>query len=364
MDIFRIGGLSTPVARSSVELFCVTPWLECPPLTVDLDRRIEQRYLSWGPDVLAKGHDLLTAVLEPIPPAVRFMADFVRLRTSNRFQAEAEAIARATDVDWRSIIVANIAYDLAMTVIGCSTSALATREGPILVRNMDWRNSGPVARATYEVQTIQNGRVLQRSASFPGCVGVVTGMSSRGFALALNAIKGFRGLGKTGYPVLLHLRRVLDDAESYDHAVEMLSFQRLAAPAIFTIVGTENHQRLIIERTKLDFAHRRVTGNQPLYTTNHFNKLPKPVIENPGQLFKTSFRRFDGLCTLLGDQPTGDRIYSDEELLEVLTHEQILQDITAQHVIMRPSLDRMGLYVPRHFIEQAARPEPAGANLL
>src|SRR5690606_11162723 len=148
-----------------------------------------------------------------------------------------------------------------------------------------------------------------------------------------------------------HLRRVLDDAENYEHAVEMLSYQRLAAPCIFAVVGTENDQRLIIERTKRDFAHRKAEYDKPLFTTNHFHILPKPVCDNPGSLFKTSFRRWEGLCQRLPERNAWESV-EDDWLLNVLTDEQIIQDITAQHILMRPRENTMGLWVPRHLVEE------------
>src|SRR6185436_13361526 len=114
----------------------------------------------------------------------------------------------------------------------------------------------------------RNGDFQFANAGWPGAAGVVTGMSARGFAVVLNAVIGPEGHSRLGYPVLLHLRRVLEDAPDFDTARRWLCDQRLTVSALFTLVGRENDQRVVIERTPTRHAERWSCGNQPLITTN------------------------------------------------------------------------------------------------
>src|SRR5689334_12956575 len=114
------------------------PWVERPTLTIDLDAPLQQRYVGVPPEAFAAGKQLLESVMRLIPPVARWLAYLVRLRTWGRFHREAVTLARHAGADWRDVVIANISYDLALAAMGCSTVALATRDGPVVARNMDW----------------------------------------------------------------------------------------------------------------------------------------------------------------------------------------------------------------------------------
>src|SRR5262249_52434394 len=155
-------------------------------------------------------------VMAHVPPSMGLLADAVRLRTGNRFHQEADAIAAQVGSNWRDVILANISYDLVVASLGCSTVALPTRDGPVLARNMDWWPEDRLAQASYLIRYSNGGQPRFVNAGWPGAVGVVTGLSHRGFALALNAVSSPDGANKLGYPVLLALRKVLEDAGDFD----------------------------------------------------------------------------------------------------------------------------------------------------
>ena len=59
--------------------------------------------------------------------------------------------------------------------------------------------------------------------------------------------------------------------------------------------------------------------------------------------------RFDALTALFEDH-TASTPVSDERLLYALTESSIIQDITAQHVIMRPAEQSIRLWTPRRLM--------------
>src|SRR5205823_1995423 len=154
---------------------------------------------------------LLVAVMREIPPAARALAYAVRLRTLGRLQAEARALAARIGADWCDVVLANVSYDLLLASLGCSTVVLPTPAGPVLARNMDWWPEDVLARSSYLIHCTRHGQPAFSQAGWPGSIGVVTGLSARGFVVALNAVLCPERTCKTGYPVLLHLRRVLED---------------------------------------------------------------------------------------------------------------------------------------------------------
>ena len=72
-------------------------------------------------------------------------------------------------------------------------------------------------------------------------------------------------------------------------------------------------------------------------------------------LQQTSCSRYDRLI-YLSTRPRPDGPYTDEELLYWLQDEQVRQEITAQHVLIRPARGELRLFVPRWLATQSHVP--------
>jgi hypothetical protein len=298
--------------------------------------------------VYVRGRQLLDAILREIPAQARQLADLVRLRTAGRFQAETIQLARHVGVDWRDVLLANISYDLVVARPACSTVALATPQGPLLARNLDWPPPDLLAQASYLVRYSRAGRLVIATAGWPGAVGVVTGLSARGFALALNAVGSTEKVCWTGYPVLLYLRCVLEDARDFEDALRLLCNQDLPAPALFSLVGSHNEQRVVIERTPTRHAVRWPQGDEPLLATNSYLLLQE-FAEWPA-----ACPRYDALTRFFASQPASGAL-PDAALLYALSDPAVMQDITAQHVLLRPCSGEARLFVPRRLLTDYSR---------
>ena len=328
----------------------MVPWVERPSIAVDLDRPARERYAAVPPEAFAAGKRLLASVMEQVSPLALLLADWVRLRTAGRFQSEAASIARQVGVSWRQVMLANVSYDLALATLGCSTVVLPTPRGPVLARNMDWWPEKILAQTSYLLRINRGSRFAFASAGWPGAIGVVSGLSARGFAVVLNAVLGPEGVRKTGYPVLLHLRRVVEEARDFDDALHLLSEQTLAAPALFTLVGKDNRQRVVIERTPTRHAHRWPDGDEPLITTNDYRLLLPTESHAEAEIYRTTCHRYDALCRFFA-RHRPEREVEDAALLYILSDPSVRQSITAQHVILRPRTGEVRLLVPRHLVE-------------
>ncbi len=326
----------------------MVPWIECPSLELDLSLPYAERFRAIPEELLARSRRLLLAVHQEISGAARWMAPMVHLRTANRFRAEAVAMSQRVGVDWRDLTLANLSYELVVGLFACSTVVLPTSTGPVLARNMDFWPEQWLARASTLIRFHRSGEPAFVNAGWPGAIGAVSGMSSRGFSIVLNAVGG--GVNKLGYPVLLHLRRILEDADSFDSAVRSLASEKLAAGALFTVAGMENHQRVVVERTPTECALRRPNGDEPLVTTNDFRLLGKSATQLEHELLATSCSRFDSLCRFFGSHRESDSV-EDTRLLYALTEPSVRQSITAQHMIFRPREQSARLFVPRDLIE-------------
>ncbi len=328
------------------------PWVERSTIVLDGSLPPDRRFRDVPQQAIRDAQMLLEALTPNIPAKARHLAHAVRLRTINRFHDEFTTLADMVNVDWRDLVLANVSYDLVLTAYGCSTIALPTPSGPVVARNMDWHPEGVLARSSYAIRTEVDGGLQLCNAGWPGAVGVVTGMSGRGFAVVLNAVPGDARLDVWGYPVLLWIRRVLDTAENFSQALKMLSEQRLAAPALLTLVGSENAERVVIERTSRRFALRWPEGDEPLVTTNHYRKLElhgraaaDPMVET--ELVLSTCYRYEHLLDFFRHH-TPETEVTDNRLLYALSDPDVIQEITAQHIIMRPRQQTTRLFIPRH----------------
>lgn len=278
----------------------------------------------------------------------------VRLRTGGRFHREMTGLAEGLGVSWRELCLANISYDLILSIFGCSTVALPGPDGPAVARNLDWFPERELARSSCVLDCERGGETRFIHAGWPGAVGVVTGLSMRGFALIVNAVSGLEGVSRLGYPVLLHLRRVLECAADFDAALKSLKETRLAAPCLLTLVGSENHQRVAIERTPRRAALRWPEGDAPLIVTNHYIGLYQQEAHGGGEIYETTCRRYDALGVLFSEHDA-EREPEDEALLAPLCDPEVLQSITAQQVLIRPRRRSLKLYVPERLLASAVK---------
>lgn len=277
------------------------------------------------PELVARSKELFAGTLELMGGAAA-VAPFARL-VAARFPGHAErarSAAAVVGVDPLALLSAHLCYDalLGSSGMACSTMAVATPAGPVLARNMDWFPEARVARASCLVS-----EAFGVNAGFVGMIGVVTAMSKNGFAVALNA--AFGGSDPTGYPLLLFLRQVCDTAADFAEAVGMAERERLAAGGIITVVGVTNDERAVVERTPTKAAVRSPRGDDPLFATNHYRSLSAPH----------SCPRYDHMAANAGRPP-----------LEVLTHPEVLQTITAQHVQLCPATMAAEMSVPSHLL--------------
>jgi hypothetical protein len=280
------------------------------------------------PELVATSKDLLAATLELLTHAP--LAGLLARTVAAKFPVHADRAnhaAAVVGVDPMSLLTATLCYDLLLgfSGMGCSTMAVATPAGPVLARNMDWVPAGKVARASCLIDD-----TFGTNAGFLGMIGVVTGLSRHGFAVALNAT--FGGGDPTGYPMLLFLRHVCDTATSYARAFEMVKAERLMSGGVITLVGMANDERAVVECMPGKYVVRTANGGEPLLATNHYRLLARPE----------SCPRYDHLTANAGRPP-----------LEVLTHPQVLQTITAQHVQLCPATMSAEMRVPTHLLTAA-----------
>ena len=329
------------------------PWIDAPRVRLDGHLRPAERFRQLPAESIARGRELAAEFRRLIPKKALRLARPIHLRTAGRWRAECRALAELLDVTPDELLLANVGYDLTLSGLGCSTTAVATADGPVLARNMDWWPEEPLARCSLLTETVHADHTVW-NAGWPGGIGVVSGMSSRGFGLALNAVDAPDAPDWLGVPVLLFLRTVLEDAADYADARRRIERRRLFCGAIVTLVGRTNGERAVIERTARRHATRTATRGEPLVATNHYVTLDPAKDDDPADRFIAesigrTCGRYDALRELLAGCGPAETA-SDARLLFALTDPDVRQQITAQHVVLRPATGGCTLAVPRRLV--------------
>jgi hypothetical protein len=215
---------------------------------------------------------------------------------------------------------------------------------------MDWWPEALLARGSWLIRFERCGVACFANAGWPAAIGMVTGLSAKGFAVVLNAVSGSEGTDFAGYPVLLFVRRVVEDAGGFGEALEMLTKARLAAPALLTLAGTDNDQRVVIERSPRHHALRWGEPGRPLIATNDYRALSADAASGGDLLAGTACGRYEVLEERFAAHAAGEDV-EDEVLLTALSDARVIQEITAQQVLIRPRAGSIRLFVPRRLLE-------------
>lgn len=165
---------------------------------------------------------------------------------------------------------------------GC-TSAVAPdldEEGARLLHTLDWPLNGLGSLVVAVRRQSPHGKWV--NITWPGYVGCLQGIAPGRFAAAINQAPygnsknaamnwvsaKMRWLGQKDMPPSFLLRKVFEECKDFDAAVSMLEKVPISSSAIFSIVGPEEGEFAIIERTETE---RKTTKRQPAVTNHWLN---------------------------------------------------------------------------------------------
>jgi hypothetical protein len=223
-------------------------------------RALRDDCLAWFP-----------ALAKPFVPGMDRLARTWLERSCSPYVADIAAIAAA--LKFPGIWLLNGSYEW-----GCTSLAREEDDVPWLARTLDWPFPGLGRHA--EVARMRGPAGDYFNVTWPGYVGVLTAMAPGRFAIAINQAPLWR---RTRHPWLRlydiaanatntwrHVRHIppdqllraaFEECASFAQARERLERTPIARPVIYTLAGTREGQRCVIERTEEGFAtHERATG--------------------------------------------------------------------------------------------------------
>jgi hypothetical protein len=174
--------------------------------------------------------------------------------------AQLDALAKAARVDRDSLLLVNMAPEV-FSGLSCSCllvfGSKSADGGILMARNLDWHGGDVLHKL--ELVVIESGTGNRyASVTWPGLIGVVTGMNSYGLSVA-NLVVLRRGAEPaTGVPVMFGLRRILESTDKVDSAIELLKRMNRTIPQNYafadprTAKTIETSPRIFRERASME----------------------------------------------------------------------------------------------------------------
>jgi len=160
-----------------------------------------------------------------------------------------------------------------LMVVGCTSLAVwneNTEDGDLLIgRNFDFYVGDEFAKnKLVEFIESENG-IPYLSVSWPGMIGVVSGMNKEGITVTINAGKSKIPLtAKT--PISFVTREILQYATTIDEAIAIAKKRKVFVSESILVGSANDKNAVIIEVSPDNFGVYRVENSSKVFCTNHF----------------------------------------------------------------------------------------------
>lgn len=161
--------------------------------------------------------------------------------------------------------------DLAM--VGCTSLAVwneNTEDGDLLIgRNFDFYVGDDFAKNKLVEFVEPEQGIPYVSISWPGMIGVVSGMNKEGITVTINAGKSKIPLtAKT--PISLVTREILQYAKNIDEAIAIAKKRKVFVSESILVGSANDKNAVIIEVSPKNFGVYKVQNSSRVFCTNHF----------------------------------------------------------------------------------------------
>ncbi|WP_184191670.1 C45 family autoproteolytic acyltransferase/hydolase [Chryseobacterium defluvii] len=161
--------------------------------------------------------------------------------------------------------------DLAM--VGCTSLAVwneNTEDGDLLIgRNFDFYVGDDFAKNKLVEFVEPEQGIPYMSVSWPGMIGVVSGMNKEGITVTINAGKSKIPLtAKT--PISLVTREILQYAKTIDEAIAIAKRRKVFVSESILVGSANDKSAVIIEVSPKNFGVYKVQNSGKVFCTNHF----------------------------------------------------------------------------------------------
>jgi len=195
-----------------------------------------------------------------------------------------------------------------LMMVGCSSLAVwneNSEDGDLLIgRNFDFYVGDEFAKnKLVEFVEPKNG-IPYMSVSWPGMIGVVSGMNKEGITVTINAGKSKIPLtAKT--PISLVTREILQFAKNIDGAIAIAKKRKVFVSESILVGSANDKNAVIIEVSPDNFGVYKVENSSKIFCTNHFQSdAYKDDKRNQKHILEShSEYRYEKLQELLNENP-------------------------------------------------------------
>jgi isopenicillin-N N-acyltransferase-like protein len=262
-------------------------------------------------------------------PALKLAAQSVavlfeaQLQDSHR--REIRALAEATHLDEHDIMLANCFLDLS-PMTACSTVALPAGASPDGVarfgRNLDFPSFNIADKYSVLMIYHPQGKNAFAAVSWPGLIGVLSGMNEHGLSLANMEVTRDRRMPQA-MPYTLLYRTLLEDCRTVQEAITLLEKSPRQTANNLMLMDASG-DRAVVEITPGAITVRRAPDRVALISTNHHRGTD---LNTPGRC-----DRYD----LLHDTTQRDYGKIDEAAVEAMLN-KVGGSMTLQSMIFEPA---------------------------
>lgn len=200
-----------------------------------------------------------------------------------RYRDEMRGIADGAGVRYADILLINCFDDL-QYLAGCSSAVALPPTGPVIhARNLDY---GIPELAHHKVVfDLETRGVKLRTVGFPGYVGVLTGMSSRGLGLSSHTSSAFHEA--VGIPTGILYRQMLEEGTDLASMKALLEKGPRTIGNNLALSDANRRRAMALEFDAQHLAQREPSGGR-LFVTNHFQVASMHACQEQGWWAPTS----------------------------------------------------------------------------
>ncbi|MGA2500096.1 MAG: C45 family peptidase [Tepidisphaeraceae bacterium] len=207
--------------------------------------------------------------------------------------AELVAMAKDAGMAQDEALLGNVFVDLIPTAM-CSTISLSDQASgdhlPRMGRNLDFPGMGIAEERSVIVVYKPKGRHVFAAVTWPGLLGVLSGMNEHGLCVA-NMEVPRRLRPASGVPCMFLYRLLLEQCRTVDEAIDLLKATQRHTANNLNMIDAKGG-RAVAEIRPEDVTVRRAPADKPLVATNHHRGTD---LATPGRC-----RRYDTLTRLAG----------------------------------------------------------------
>jgi len=259
--------------------------IKAPRYRIDLERPIETQMMKIYPDfkdALKKYETFVDSI--PYVNYILYVAKAIAYFQPKEWHEEIKMLSRVTGLSVEKLIVGNVSYELQ-----CTSVVLRNSNNQVFMgRNLDFDGTEYLARLSLELEYYKDNKLLYISATQFGSMGIANAIVPGKFTISINQRKDpawllfdlariFVGYRDPTY----HLRKVMENANTYDEALNMLKHDNVASPVYYIITGLKENEGAIITRNWNKPAYEEyLTSNDWFLVITNFDKnLPDPVTD-------------------------------------------------------------------------------------